>query len=209
MNDKINILQIGTDAEYQEVIDIQESFVADIFNGIKNETIIFCEHSPIYTAGTSAKIETDVLNTTDIPVLKTGRGGQITYHGPGQRVLYPLINLNKREKDLRKYIDTLQNWVIEALSHFGISAHTSDDVGVWVKTNSGDKKIAAIGVRVRKWVTYHGIALNVCPNLDHYKGIVPCGITTKGVTSLKDLGVNTTLKEVDDVLLKLLPKYFP
>lgn len=208
MNDKIDIINISTETPYSQVIEMQEDYVAKIAKEDHKEVLILCEHAPIYTAGTSANLS-DVLGKYKIPVEKTGRGGQITYHGPGQRVLYPLINLNNREKDLRKYICALQNWIIECLSEFGIKAYTTDDVGVWVKTQSGEKKIAAIGVRVRKWVTFHGIALNVRPNLDHFTGIIPCGISDKGVTSMLDLGVDVPLSEVDAVLLKLLPKYFP
>lgn len=208
MNEKIEIIKASTDIPYAQVIEMQEDYVAKIAKENHKEILILCEHAPVYTAGTSADFE-DVLGKYNIPVEKSGRGGQITYHGPGQRVLYPLINLNNREKDLRKYIDNLQNWIIECLGEFGIEAYTSDDVGVWVKTNTGEKKIAAIGVRIRKWVTFHGIALNVCPNLDHFSGIIPCGITTKGVTSMADLGVNVNLDDVDKVLLRLLPKYFP
>ncbi len=197
---------IGTDISYLDVLAIQEQAVADVLAG-SNEKLFFVEHAPVYTAGTSA-IDSDYLGNNDIPVIPTGRGGKYTYHGTGQRVVYPIINLQQRTPDLRKYVSDLQDWLIDTLAIFGIKAFTSDEIGVWVNTPMGEQKIAAIGVRVRKWVTFHGIALNVNPDLNHFKGIIPCGLTNKGVASMQSLGCNATMAEVDKVLLDEFVKRF-
>lgn len=204
----MKIEYISPKTSYEDALEMQESRVAKVIEGTEKETLFMVEHAPVYTCGTSADIEKDVLGTKQIPVVKTGRGGQITYHGPGQRVVYPILDLSKRNKDLRKYICNLQKWIIHTLKEFGIEAYSSDDVGVWVKTERGEEKIAAIGVRVRKWITFHGIALNVNPKLEDYKGIVPCGISEKGVTSMEALGVDVSMEEVDKKLIELFPLYF-
>ena len=180
--------------------------MADVLAGGR-EKLFFVEHAPVYTAGSSA-VDADYLGVNQIPVIKTGRGGKLTYHGPGQRVVYPIIDLRKRGRDLRQYISALQNWLIESLGEFGIDAYTTDDVGVWVSTHRGEEKIAAIGVRVRKWIAFHGIALNVHPNLEHFKGIIPCGIQNKSVTSMAALGVDVGMAEVDRVLLEKFEEIF-
>lgn len=183
---------VDFNTSYEDVLRLQEEVVAKVIDGAP-EQLMFVEHPPLYTAGTSANIETDVLGTYNFPVIKTGRGGQITYHGPGQRVLYPILDLKTRGRDIKKYICDLQKWIKLTLSDFGIDAHCDDEIGVWV----GNKKIAAIGVRVRKWVTFHGVALNIDPDLDHYKGIIPCGIADKGVTSMIECGFSGTMEDVD------------
>lgn len=189
---------------YEDVRHLQEEHVQRIINGAENEYLLMGEHAPIYTLGTSAKAS-DVLHThPHIPSLSTGRGGEVTYHGPGQRVLYPLVNLKNYQQDIRWYIKTLQRWIIETLAEIGIDAFITDDIGVWVNTPKGAAKIAAIGVRVRKWVTFHGVALNVAPNLSHFDGIVPCGLT-KPVTSIKELGFNHSMAEIDKILLAKWP----
>lgn len=202
---------IDQSVPYADVLALQEAAVRDVIRGNGPETLFFVEHAPIYTLGSSAQ-EADVLNS-NIPALKVGRGGQVTYHGPGQRVIYPILDLRQRGKDLRAHVNNLQYWVIAVLQELGIRAHLSDDVGVWVNTPSSEttcdeNKIAAVGVRVRQWVTFHGLALNVHPDLSHYKGIVPCGIKDKGVTSLEALGIEADMAAVDDIFMRTFDKIF-
>ena len=166
------------------------------------------EHPPLYTAGSSARSE-DLL-AEHHPVYETGRGGQYTYHGPGQRVVYIMVDLKKifagQAPDLRKYIQLLEQWIILVLADLNVEGFLREGrVGVWVKQNNSEAKIAAIGVRVKKWVAYHGFALNVQPDLSHYAGIVPCGIREYGVTSLQELGIKTDMQKVDDLLKKHCP----
>lgn len=198
----LKIIYITPDIPYNDVVELQENTVRTVVERTANNTLIYCEHAAVYTCGTSTEIKTDYIGGNNIPIIKTGRGGRITYHGPGQRVIYSIIDLRERGRDLKKYVVDLQTWLINSLDEMGVQAHCNDDVGVWVKTATGEKKIAAIGVRVRKWVTFHGIALNVNPNMKHFDGIVPCGIQGKGVTSLEELGINLSMKEVDKVLIK-------
>ncbi|HEX2858731.1 MAG TPA: lipoyl(octanoyl) transferase LipB [Alphaproteobacteria bacterium] len=170
-----------------------EETLADVLAG-GPEKVIFCEHAPVFTAGSSAEAG-EVLNPGDIPVLTTGRGGKTTYHGPGQRVVYLVVRLEDR--DIRAYIKRLQMWMVAVLADLGVKGEITDDVGVWV----GEAKIAAIGVRVRKWVAYHGVALNVAPDLGAYARIRPCGLD-KPVTSLAALGVVADMEAVDALLVK-------
>lgn len=205
MQEKVNVVNFSPSSAYEDVLTMQEETVKNIVDNKSSETLFIGEHAPVYTCGSSGNAEDDVLGTfNNIPVIKSGRGGQVTYHGPGQIVAYPIYDLKQRGRDLRAYICFLQKAIIATLKEFGIESHTNDDVGVWVNTPSGEKKIAAIGVRVRKWVTFHGIALNVEPNMDHFKGIVPCGIKDRGVTSMKDLGCTASIKDVQTVLIKHL-----
>lgn len=199
---------INLKTDYNTAQQAQEEALAQVINGAE-ETLFINELDDVYTAGTSANIETDYFNK-DIPLVETGRGGEITYHGPGQIVAYPIINLNNREKDLKKYIQNLQQWIINTLAHFNIEAFTTDDVGVWTKDELGNfKKVAAIGIRVRKWVTFHGIALNVNPDLNKFNGIVPCGITKHGVTSIsKILKKDLENKNIEQVLKQEFEKIF-
>jgi lipoyl(octanoyl) transferase len=162
------------------------------------------QHPPLYTAGTSAQ-DQDLISPDRFPVYKTGRGGQYTYHGPGQRVAYVMLNLKTRTPDVRAYVAALEDWVIGTLKVLGVTGERREDrVGVWVRRpelgEGREDKIAAIGIRVRHWVTFHGISINVSPNLEHFSGIVPCGVTNQGVTSLDDLGINATMDEVDEIL---------
>lgn len=188
---------------YPEAVTAMEARVADIQNRAADELVWLVEHPPLYTSGTSARIE-DLLEPERFPVFETGRGGQYTYHGPGQRVAYAMLDLRERGQDLRAYVRGLEAWVIDALAQFGVKGEQRDGrVGIWVAHADGrEDKIAAIGVRVRSWITYHGISINVAPDLDHFSGIVPCGIgeTGLGVTSLKALGVEANLEDVDHVL---------
>jgi len=187
--------------DYQAAVDAMEARVAAIGAGTEPEFVWLLEHPALYTAGTSAR-EEDLLDPHLLPVYRTGRGGRYTYHGPGQRVAYVMLDLTRRGPDVRCYVYRLEEWMIRTLACFGIRGERRDGrVGIWVAQPSGaEEKIAAIGVRVRRWVTYHGVALNVDPELDHYRGIVPCGIVEHGVTSLKALGVRATMSEVDDTL---------
>lgn len=195
--------------DYEEALTFMENRVAEIHSGKASELVWFVEHPPLYTAGTSAN-QSDLLSPERFPVYDVGRGGQYTYHGPGQRVVYVMLDLNKRGKDVRKYIANLEQWIIDTLLEFNIIGERRENrVGVWVKREFGrEDKIAAIGVRVRKWVTFHGICINVEPDLSHYSGIVPCGISEHGVTSLVDMGLTTTMNDLDAALKKTWDKIF-
>lgn len=193
---------------YESAVTRMESRVAAIREGDCAQAVWLLEHPPLYTAGTSAKPQ-DLLGGNDFPVYETGRGGQFTYHGPGQRVGYVMLDMKRPAPfsdgitpDVRRYVTFLETWIIHTLARFGLSGRTyGDRVGVWVDDGKGgEAKIAAIGIRVRHWVTYHGIALNVHPDLSHFSGIVPCGIREHGVTSLHALGIPVSMAEVDAVL---------
>jgi lipoyl(octanoyl) transferase len=187
---------------YPDAVSFMESRVAGIRAGTADEAVWLVEHPPLYTAGTSAKAE-DLL-THKFPVFETGRGGQYTYHGPGQRVAYVMLDLKKRQEipDIRRYIYNLEEWIIRTLAEFGVRGERREGrVGIWVDHRNGqESKIAAIGVRVRHWVTYHGISINVDPDLSHFTGIVPCGIKDHGVTSFAALGKNISLPDLDAAL---------
>lgn len=186
---------------YPDAIAVMEQRVADIRAGTAPELVWLLEHPPLYTAGTSAD-PADLLAPDRFPVYQTGRGGQYTYHGPGQRVAYVMLDLKQRGADVRCFVRDLEDWIIRTLAQFGVKGERREGrVGIWVARGGGrEDKIAAIGVRVRRWVTFHGIALNVDPVLDHFSGIVPCGISQYGVTSLWDLGHTPTLYEIDAAL---------
>ncbi|HDY96302.1 MAG: lipoyl(octanoyl) transferase LipB [Sulfitobacter litoralis] len=183
-----------------------------------DECIWLVEHPPLYSAGTSAKIE-DLTDPTRFPVFETRRGGQYTYHGPGQRVVYVMLDVGKRGRDVRRFVQDLESWVIETLKSFTVSGEIKEGrVGVWVErhdnplSSTGDvreDKIAAIGIRLRKWISFHGISINVDPNLAHFSGIVPCGIQQHGVTSLVDLGLPVAMEDVDIALKKQFASIFP
>ncbi|HAC00092.1 lipoyl(octanoyl) transferase LipB [Brevundimonas naejangsanensis] len=198
--------------DYAAAEAAMEARVAAIAAGEAEELVWLLEHPPLYTAGVSAK-DDDLLAPDRFPVHRTGRGGQYTYHGPGQRVAYVMLDLNQRGKDVRGFVHGLEDWIIGALDRFGVQAGMREGrVGVWVERKgagwSREDKIAAIGVKVRKWVSFHGISLNVEPDLDHFGGIVPCGITEHGVTSLVDLGVLATMDEADDALKSSFQQVF-
>ena len=193
---------------YEDALAQMEDRVKEIQRAEQGELLWALEHPPLYTLGTSAKPE-DVLDKS-LPSYKTGRGGEVTYHGPGQRVVYALLDLSQRTKDIRAYVWALEEWLLLTLKEFGVDAFRREGrVGLWVPENARrDNKIAALGVRVSKWVTYHGVALNVNPDLSHFKGIVPCGIKGHGVTSLHELGIKATLKDLDQALQKTFPQVF-
>jgi lipoyl(octanoyl) transferase len=181
---------------YPEAVAFMEERAAAIASGQRPELVWLVEHPPIYTAGTSAK-DADLLEAR-FPVFKTGRGGQFTYHGPGQRVGYVMLDLKQRGADVRAYVRGLEEWLIRTLAAFNVKGERRDGrVGIWVARGSKEDKIAAIGVRVRRWVTFHGVSLNVDPDLTHFSGIVPCGVSEHGVTSLHDLGLPVTMADVD------------
>lgn len=187
---------------YPDAIAAMEARVSCIEAGTSPELFWLLEHPPLYTAGTSAK-PADLVDPDALPVFETGRGGQYTYHGPGQRVIYALTDLRTRGRDVRAHVWRLEEWVIRTLRHFDIDAERREGrVGLWVVVNGREEKIAAIGVRVRHWVTYHGLALNVNPNLDHFRGIIPCGLPHYGVTSLAALGVDVPMATVDAAFQK-------
>ena len=186
---------------YLDAMASMEARVQAIRARSARELVWLLEHPPLYTAGTSAA-PGDLLMPDRFPVHRTGRGGRYTYHGPGQRVVYPVLDLNLRGRDLRRYVWQLEEWVIRTLASFGVEGlRRAGRVGIWVvKPGGREAKIAAIGVRVRHWVAFHGLAINVAPDLDHFRGIVPCGINEFGVTSLADVGVEVGLAEVDAAL---------
>lgn len=193
---------------YEEAVATMEAHVAAMLEGQAHERIWLVEHPPVYTAGTSAK-STDLLNAR-FPVYETGRGGQYTYHGPGQRIIYTMLDLNRRKRDVRAFVQALEAWVIETLGEFGVTGVIREGrVGVWVPRpdkpplsdgSMREDKIAAIGIKLRRWISFHGISINVKPDLSHYDGIVPCGISGHGVTSLADLGLSVTIRDIDNAL---------
>ena len=192
-----------TPVDYRDAVVDMEARVAAIRAGEQPETVWLLEHPPLYTAGTSAD-ESDLLDPERFPVHRTGRGGQFTYHGPGQRVAYVMLDLKRRGGDVRAYVRDLEQWMIETLASFNVTGERREGrVGIWVDRGGGrEDKIAAIGVRVRRWVSYHGVAINLEPDLSHFDGIVPCGISGQdyGVTSLIDLGIPATMAELDSAL---------
>lgn len=203
--------------DYAQAVSFMEERAADIAAGTAEECIWLVEHPPLYTAGTSANTE-DLTDPDRFPVFESKRGGQYTYHGPGQRVVYVMLNVGKRGHDVRRFVQQLESWVIAALDEFNVTGHIRDGrVGVWVerpdrpRTATGavaEDKIAAIGIRLRKWVSFHGISINVEPDLSHFDGIVPCGITDHGVTSLVDLGLPVTMADVDIALKRRFNEVF-
>jgi lipoyl(octanoyl) transferase len=192
---------------YPEALAEMEARAAAIAEGTAGELVWLLEHPPIYTAGTSAQ-DGDLLDAR-FPVYRTGRGGQFTYHGPGQRVGYAMLDLKRRKPDVRAYVHDLEQWLIETLAEFNVKGERREGrVGIWVQRGLREDKIAALGVRIKRWVTFHGVALNVDPDLSHFSGIVPCGVRAHGVTSLADLGVPASMADVDVALKKNFKKVF-
>lgn len=195
--------------DYAVALAFMEQRVAEIAAGTAPETVWLVEHPPLYTAGTSAHAD-DLIEPERFPVFETGRGGEYTYHGPGQRVAYVMLDLKRRRQDVRAFVAALEAWVIGTLDQFNVVGERREDrVGVWVKRpekpsivpgETAEDKIAAIGIRLRKWVSFHGVSINVEPDLSHYSGIVPCGIDAHGVTSLVDLGLPVTMADLDVAL---------
>ena len=203
---------------YPEALAAMEAHVAAMIAGKASERVWLLEHPPIYTSGTSARPE-DLLDSGRFPVYPARRGGEYTYHGPGQRVAYAMLDLDGRGRDVRAHVHRLEEWVIRALADFGVTGERrAGRVGVWVRRPEkapgpdggiAEDKIAAIGVRVRRWVAFHGIAVNVEPDLEHFSGIVPCGIRGHGVTSLVDLGLPVTMADLDVALRRSFDSVFP
>ena len=195
--------------DYADAVAFMEARVAAIAAGTAPETVLLLQHPPLYTAGTSAQAG-DLVDASRFPVHASGRGGEYTYHGPGQRVVYVMLDLKRRRQDVRAFVSALETWIIRTLGDFQVKGERREDrVGVWIRRPDrlpspggtvAEDKIAAIGIRVRRWVTFHGISLNVDPDLEHFSGIVPCGVRRHGVTSLADLGIPVSLPEVDAVL---------
>ena len=185
---------------YTESMKILEQRVQDVLLDKKDEFLWIIEHTHVYKAGTSSK---DIyLLDENLNVIKTNRGGKHTYHGPGQKVVYFVLNLNKREKDIRKLVNKIENCIIEILKEFKVKSYTDKkNIGIWVKNKNNMMKIAAIGIRVKKWIAYHGFAINISNDLSKYKNIVPCGIKDKGITSLKDMGI-TNFNKIEEIIAK-------
>ena len=192
---------------YEEALAFMEERAAAIRSGQARECVWLLEHPPLFTAGTSAD-PNELTNPQAFPVYEAGRGGRYTYHGPGQRVGYVMLDLEKRGKDIRCFVHALEGWMIDALGQLGVSAHRADGrIGIWVGEGPDEAKIGALGVRVKRWVTLHGFALNVAPDLTHFAGIVPCGIAEFGVTSLAELGKQMALTRVDAALKGSFPSF--
>jgi lipoyl(octanoyl) transferase len=198
--------------DYAPTIDAMRDHAAAIRSGRVPEAVWLLEHAPVYTAGTSAK-DADLLNPGNTPTHKTGRGGQWTYHGPGQRVAYVMLDLQKRGPDVRCYVHNLEGWIIDVLAGFDVTSQRRTGLpGIWVETGnsvSGFDKIAAIGVRISRWISWHGIAINNYPDLTAFQAIVPCGVSDGGVTSLAALGVSVNMNELDDMLQTQFDRHFP
>lgn len=211
--------EVTTDGltEYEVAVSRMEALASAIAAGQEQERVWLVEHPPLYTAGTSAKPE-GLLVPDRFPVFQTGRGGEYTYHGPGQRVVYVMLDLKRRKPDVRAFVTALEDWVIATLADFNVRAERrAGRIGVWVERpdkpklpdgNMCEEKIAAIGIRLRKWVSFHGISINVEPELTHFNGIVPCGIFDHGVTSLVDLGLPVDMNDVDAALKRNFRKFF-
>ena len=205
-------------APYAQTLTEMEAQAEAIGRGEGDEAIWLLEHPPLYTAGTSAQAA-DLTDPDRFPVHQVGRGGQYTYHGPGQRVIYVMLNVGERGRDVRCFVRALENWVIAALAEFNVTGEVRPGrVGVWVQRphrapladgTPAEDKIAAIGVKLRRWVSFHGISINVEPDLSHFSGIVPCGIRDHGVTSLVDLGLPVTMEDLDVALKTTFPRFFP
>ncbi len=209
---KINFKTSNKPADYKEAVEFMENYVAKISTGENQELIWLTTHNPLYTAGISAK-ESDLLKN-DLPVYKTNRGGQYTYHDDGMRIIYVMLNLKNcfapNQPDVAKFVEMLENWVIAVLKKLGIEGEIKKDrVGIWVVDRNGqEKKIAAMGIKIRKWVSYHGIAINIKPDLEGFKGIVPCGLKDFGVTSIYDLEKDISFEEIDQIIKEEFFKIF-
>ena len=205
------------EVDYNSALEKMDNYVQKIISGEADEMIWLLEHPSLYTAGTSSN-KKDLVDPNRFPVFETKRGGQYTYHGPGQRVVYVMLDLNKRGKDVKKFVENLEAWIIHTLAEFNVAGQSRiGRVGIWVERPDKPKdvnglikeeKIAAIGVRLKKWTTFHGLSINVDPDLSHFQGIVPCGIKEHGVTSLVDLGLPISMTDLDIALSKAFSKVF-
>jgi lipoyl(octanoyl) transferase len=212
INPKIKFKISNKPVDYQEAVEFMENYVAKISAGKESEMIWLTSHKPLYTAGISAKDE-DLL-TKDIPVYKTNRGGKHTYHDDGMRIIYVMLNLKnvfaQHQPDVANFVEMLEKWVIAVLMRIGIKGEIRKDrVGIWVECEDKfEKKIAAMGIKIRKWVSYHGIAININPDLQGFQGIIPCGLKDFGVTSIKDLGKKVSFAEIDEIIKEEFFKVF-
>lgn len=198
----------STPVPYEDAVRKMESRVAAIRDGCAREMVWCLEHPPLYTAGTSADAA-EVVDAKGLPVYRTGRGGRTTWHGPGQRVAYAMLDLKPRGGDVRGFVRDLEYWIIATLAEFGVKGERRNGrVGIWVAHDGKEEKIAAIGVRVRRWVSYHGISINLAPDLSYYDGIIPCGISEFGVTSLQALGVAASMADLDAALRRSFEDVF-
>lgn len=192
-------------SDYAATLAEMERTVAQILDGTAGEQIWLVEHPPVVTAGTSADVS-ELVDAGRFPVVAAGRGGRFTYHGPGQRVVYPMLDLGARGRDVHAYVTALENWMIAALADFGVEAFVHDaGTGIWVERGGGIAKIGAIGVRVRRWICFHGLALNVSTDMTHFDAIIPCGIADHGVARLMDLVPDVQMDDVDQALYRHLP----
>ena len=209
MKSEVDIKTSSNNIEYFDALKFMEKKVEKILDNNENEMMWFLNHNHVYTCGTSAD-KNEILSKTNIPILQTNRGGKTTYHGPGQRIVYFMINLNKRKKDIRKFVNIIENSVISLLREFDIEARTFPErIGIWVIKSHGNKlskeeKIGAVGLRIKRWVTYHGLSFNINPDLKYYENINACGLKNYSSTSLKNLNINLSNKEFD----KIFKKYF-
>jgi lipoyl(octanoyl) transferase len=205
---KKNVIEFFNSSElvdYKKSIQLMEKRVENIKKKKQSELLWFLEHPSIYTAGTSSK-DKDLLNDNLFPVIKTNRGGQFTYHGPGQRIAYIMLNVRDREYNVKSFIRLLEQWIINSLHDMGIKSFLiKDKVGIWVRN---EEKIASLGLRIRKGISFHGVSLNINPNLDHFSGIIPCGNENSGVTSIEKIGLDISKKEIDDILISNFSKVF-
>ena len=191
--------------EYKRSIELMEKRVEGINEGKASELLWFLEHPPIYTAGTSSN-DRDLLNENLFPVFRTNRGGQFTYHGPGQRVAYVMLNVRDRDYNVKSFIRLLEQWIMESLMDIGVKSFLiKDKIGIWV---NNEEKIASLGLRIRKGISFHGISLNINPNLEHFSGIIPCGNENSGITSIEKIGLNIKKKEIDKILISNFKKIF-
>ena len=197
--------------DYKKSVKFMEKRIVNIYSEVKPELIWFLNHNSIYTMGTSANIN-EIHKKTNIPIIASNRGGKTTYHGPGQRIVYFLINLNKRKKDIRKFVNLIEKSTIEVLKEFDLEAQTFPKrIGIWITKNKGvslkkEEKIGAIGLRITKWITYHGLSFNLNPNLKYYDDIDPCGLAEYSTTSMKKLGIDLPQKNFDELYLKYFLK---
>ena len=192
--------------DYIESMKVLEQRVHDVFLGKKDELLWIIEHKPVYTAGISSK-KIDLLDK-NLNVIKTNRGGKYTYHGPGQKVVYFVLNLNKREKDIKKLVGKIENCIMEILKEYKIESYTDNkNIGIWVGSKKNSMKIAAIGIRVKKWIAYHGFSLNISTDLSKYNKIIPCGIKDKGITSLKNIGVSNC-NNINEIIINKFLRTF-
>jgi len=205
---KVELFKSDTLVDYKVASKFMEERSSLIHNGEANELVWLLEHPNVYTAGSSAK-DNELLGTKDIPVYKTTRGGKYTYHGPGQRIIYLMINLERCDKDIRKFIMILEKIIVKTFKKFDMDVYpVRDRIGIWIKTGSGEEKIGAMGLKVKKWISLHGISINISPELQYFDGIVPCGLSEYNVTSIKKLKKNISIENFDEEFILNFERQF-